>query len=345
MSSSIDLDSLMVEVSPDDPVGEDLEYDADFTSVFREARGRDEQSMGDASIAADPANWKLVSDQTQKLFHRSKDLRLAVLLLRAQINIHGLSGLHLGLQVIVRLLNQYWSSLHPQLDPEDDNDPTLRINTVLALCDRDYFLNALSEIPLVSVKGIGAFSLKDIQLAKSDSDDQDVANISLITAAFLEADIEQLQKASSCITLASESVLQIDKIFIEHLGTSQSPDFQPLVDAIERCRRGLIEFTDQREDLASTQPSDVVEGTEDTSVAAQPPPVTAIAGEIRSREDAAKMMDKISEFYQKNEPSSPVPIFMQRAKRISMLSFMEIVADLAPDGLAQIQHFGGETKE
>ncbi len=344
MSSSLDLESLLAEVSPESPVGEDLEYDIEFTNVFREAQGRAEQSMGDASIAADPANWKSVSDQAQKLLLRSKDLRLAVLFLRAQVHVNGLLGLRAGLQVIAGLMQRYWQNLHPQLDPDDDDDPTLRINTVITLCDRDLFLNSLLSTSLVAVKGIGEFSFKDIQNAKSNTSEQDEgANISLISAAFMEADIEQLQESQGCLAAAIASALEIDQIFTEHLGASQSPDLSTFHEALDRCLRGLAEFTEQRSEFQGGAEQMNGEDTEriDAPTAGKTSGGSA-NGQINCREDAVKMMDKISEFYLKNEPSSPVPIFMQRAKRLSTLSFMEIVADMAPEGLAQVKHLGGE---
>ena len=349
MSINIDVESVLAEVSLDNPVGEDLEYDIEFTNVFRDAQGRAEQSMGDASIAADPANWKSVSDQSHNLLLKSKDLRLAVLLLRAQLNINGLSGLRVGLNIINGLMQNYWETVHPQLDPDDDNDPTLRVNTVITLCDRDLFLNSLFDTPLVSVKGIGEFSYKDIQNAKSAAPDQsDDASLSLITAAFMEADIVQIQASHEHLSASIESALQIDQVFTEHLGASQSPDLQPFHEALERCQRSLSEFSEQRSDVQESGAQTNVENAEGAEGIGTPTTANlsgvGVNAQINSREDAAKMMDKISEFYQKNEPSSPIPIFMERAKRLSKLSFMEIVADMAPDGLAQVKHLGGEEK-
>jgi type VI secretion system protein ImpA len=53
------------------------------------------------------------------------------------------------------------------------------------------------------------------------------------------------------------------------------------------------------------------------------------------------MMDKISSFFERSEPSSPVPLLMQRAKRLVSMSFMDILADIAPDGVKQAKNIGG----
>jgi type VI secretion system protein ImpA len=76
-------------------------------------------------------------------------------------------------------------------------------------------------------------------------------------------------------------------------------------------------------------------------VAGAPGGPKPIAGEVTSREDAIRMLDKITDYFNRNEPSSPVPILLRRAKRLVSKSFMEIVKDLAPDGLSQVERIRG----
>ena len=67
-----------------------------------------------------------------------------------------------------------------------------------------------------------------------------------------------------------------------------------------------------------------------------------IAGEIQSREDVVRMLDKICDFYRKEEPSSPVPYIIERAKRWVKMNFMELMGDLAPDSVKDIERITGE---
>jgi len=68
-------------------------------------------------------------------------------------------------------------------------------------------------------------------------------------------------------------------------------------------------------------------------------------GEIRSREDVVRVLDRLSEYFRKNEPSSPVPLLLQRAKRLVSKDFMEILRDLTPDGVSQAEKLGGVDNE
>ncbi len=53
-------------------------------------------------------------------------------------------------------------------------------------------------------------------------------------------------------------------------------------------------------------------------------------GAIRSRQDAIRALDAVAEFFRRNEPSSPIPLFVDRAKRLVSKDFLEVLADIAP---------------
>jgi type VI secretion system protein ImpA len=91
---------------------------------------------------------------------------------------------------------------------------------------------------------------------------------------------------------------------------------------------------------AATQATVPVPGT---SVPATPKTSSA-TGEIRSREDVLKMLRKICEYYVQAEPSSPVPLVLKRAARLAEMDFMQIVKDMSPEAVAQIQKITGEAE-
>jgi type VI secretion system protein ImpA len=57
------------------------------------------------------------------------------------------------------------------------------------------------------------------------------------------------------------------------------------------------------------------------------------------------MLDKICAYYSRYEPSSPVPLLLQRAKRLVSKDFMEILQDLTPDSVSQAQKICGTVEE
>ena len=68
-------------------------------------------------------------------------------------------------------------------------------------------------------------------------------------------------------------------------------------------------------------------------------------GAIKSRQDALRALDSISLFFRQTEPSSPIPLFLERAKRLIGKDFLEILADVAPDGVATARSAGGLTAD
>ena len=65
------------------------------------------------------------------------------------------------------------------------------------------------------------------------------------------------------------------------------------------------------------------------------------SGDIRSREDALRQLDRVIDFLHRTEPGNPAPLLIERAKRLVGVSFMDIMADLAPDAVSTIQNITG----
>ena len=69
----------------------------------------------------------------------------------------------------------------------------------------------------------------------------------------------------------------------------------------------------------------------------------AAVGAIASRADVVRTLERACEWIERHEPSNPAPLLIRRAQRLMSKNFMEIMRDLAPDGLDQIQRLAGVT--
>lgn len=337
----MDLDKLLQEISPDSPSGNNLEYDADFVELERLAQGKQEQVIGDKTVSGEPPDWGVVEKNALQLFTKTKDLRIAILLCRALVNLKGLSGAAQGLSLIERLLRQFWSSFHPVLEA---NDVTMRVNILASLADWSAYIRFIYLAPLVSVKGIGSFCMRDILLARGDSSvspsaDEQVQDLGVISAAFMDCDLDNLKELDSVVRQAQISVTGIDGFLIETIGATKSLDFGSLAKALQDISEVVVE------NLAHRGESGVEHHSRESLGQGESGFMTGnFTDELASRSDAILMMEKISDYFRENEPSSPVPLLMQRAKRLSNLGFMEILKDIAPDGLKQAQSVGGVNK-
>src|ERR1700735_2330922 len=133
--AQIDVTALLEPLGESAPSGDNLEYDATFQELETAARGKTYPEIGNGMIPAEPPDWNTVFELAVGLAERTHDLRIGMMLLRGALVADGLTGLDKGLALITGYVPQFWPSLHPVLDPDDDNDPTVRMNVVAELCD------------------------------------------------------------------------------------------------------------------------------------------------------------------------------------------------------------------
>jgi type VI secretion system protein ImpA len=344
--TAIDLDGLLRPVTEDAPAGPDLEYDPAYLEAFRTSLGAPERRMGDTVVAAEEPDWRQVQALAGDLLTRSKDLRVAVLLTRALSHLQGLEGLAAGLALIRDMLARYWDQLHPHLDPEDGNDPTARVNSLLDLCDREHLLDCLRTAPLVRSPVFGPLAYRDIEVSEgkiSPSPGGKALDAATVNAIFQDCDVDALKASASAAASARDQVRAILDTLAAQIRTDQLPNLDPLAEVLAAIGKTLQshlalrlpETTDSLESETSESQPDAGTGV------AMAPGTRTTAGQIGSRDDVVRAIDRICDYYSRYEPSSPVPLLLQRARRLATGSFVDIVRDLAPGALAEIEKVCG----
>src|SRR5262245_7719551 len=162
----IDIEALLAPVSADAPCGKDLEYEASFMTLQEDARGKPEQVIGDKVKPAQEPAWAKLRDSSQELFKETKDLRVAGVLHMALLKTAGVPGIEGGLALMRALLERYWdANLYPLLDADDDNDPTFRVNSLMAALVSDEAMQCVRVAPLVESRQFGKHSLRGYRIA------------------------------------------------------------------------------------------------------------------------------------------------------------------------------------
>ena len=352
--SAIDVEALLSEISSEAPCGENLEYDLAFGEMERASQGKAEQQFGDTVIAAVEPDWRELKRLALELSKRTKDLRVLVKLAHAVLNTDGLAVFCDCLAVLRGCIDRYWDSVHPQLDPDDDNDPTLRVNTLASLGDADTTLRMLRKVPLVSSLRVGRFSLVDIEAARGEvepPEDSEPPSLSMIEAAFTDCELEPLQSLAATVRRGIEDVRELETALTAQVGVANAASFAPLVDELRKIERILSDQLSRRgvgEDGVGhrAEEGDVAEvGGAGSNGSTAGPAARRLAGEVTSREDVILALDKICAYYERYEPSSPLPLLLHRAKRLATKSFLEIIRDLTPDGFGQAKAIGGISED
>jgi type VI secretion system protein ImpA len=228
-------------------------------------------------------------------------------------------------------LETYWTSVYPLVD----EDAVLRTNALSAFADRAAVIDGLRRATLVSGP-LGRFSLRDLDGPQSSTDDGQEASAtqdSGVRAAFAAMPIDDLRALHASALEGAATLRTIDETMRTQAGVESSPAFDPLVAQIEALASALkARLADHPAAVAGV---DVGAQGEVGSGGA------GAVGSVRSRQDAIRALDAVAEFFRRSEPSSPVPLLVDRAKRLVSKDFLEVLADLAPGGLPEAKSAGG----
>lgn len=348
------LAKLLEPMSAEAPCGENLEYDLQFMELMRVAEGTPEQVMGDSVIPGEEPNWREVRAGALALFEKTRDMRLALVLMLALLKQDGLPGLRDGLGLMRGLLEKFWDQgLYPQLDPDDNNDPTFRLNVLSSLSappgtfgDPWKFQARLREAPLADSRQIGRFGLRDIAIASGTEEAGSLpegktpADMNLISAAFSEMPPEAVTLLRESAEKSIEHIRAIDTLVNEKCGSGRGPDLagfrQLLSEAVKQLKRAGGGGDAAAEDDAGDAAPGGASGRGGRGRGA------ALSGEVNSPGDSIAAMEKIIRYYEDQEPSSPVPLIVRCAQRLVGKKFMEIQKILTPDAVAVLERISTE---
>lgn len=330
---------LLAAISATSPCGEDLEYDAEFLHLERAAQGQPERSMGDSILPAEPPDWRSVQQQSLDLLARSKDLRITHFLLQSTLALEGLPGLATSLDLINGLLRDYWAELHPRLDADDDNDPTVRINALAGLA-ADSTIGLLREAILTRSRTFGPVS---VRAALNAAGLQHFSGESLgsdhLAGALQDSDPEHLEAIRHALSSARSAAESIEKQVSEQVGSASGVDLSALKQPLRLALQVLGQHAPQTSESPADEPAEAPANEAGNAPVA--PAATRISGEINSREDVLRSLDRLLAYYSRHEPSSPLPVLLNRAKNLVNADFAAIVRNLIPDGMSQFENLRG----
>jgi type VI secretion system protein ImpA len=325
----LDVAAALAPVDGAEPTGPDLGYDPAFVALERAAQGKPEHQIGSTVIPAEEPDWKAVQRQALELGAKTRDLRVAVYLTKALTRTSGWTGLADGVTLLRGLIERYWEDgLHPRLDPDDKNDPTRRINTLSELAD-PAFLSALRAIPLVVSKQLGPITLRHVEIANGDvpspPDGGDIT-MGAIEGSLSEIGPDGLKALDATLAACREGFVAIEAETEVKVPSDMAPNLEKAIALVRKAGSVVKAAIGEAAPAAEGAAAETTGGRR----------AAALSGEITSRDDVIRALDKICAYYHKFEPSSPIPMFMERSKRLVMMSFVDIVKELVPEAVAQV---------
>jgi type VI secretion system protein ImpA len=340
----LDVTAMLAPFDGGSPCGGDIEYDPAFIELETLARGKAESQVGDSIIASEEPDYVEMARIAEEILGRSKDLRVAVYLAQAALRLDGPVPFAEVLAYIRGCLETYWDDVHPGLDPDDDNDPTMRVNAVLGLSKTKQtegeVYRALRLAPLTDSRSFGQLSLRDIMVATGEiapASGETPKDQITVAAAFKETPPERCAAVRAAVAEARAQVKAIDAIFMDRIG-AQGPDLDGLDELLQRVQQALDGYAGDESgaNVAASAAGGVPGPAQTRQVQGG-----GAAGAINGTGDVVRVLERIVDYYERNEPSSPIPLLMKRAKRLVNADFTTIIKDMAKGGLNQVQTIAG----
>lgn len=332
---------LAAPLADDAPSGPDLSYDPDFMALEVAGAGKPERQYGDTVYPAEPPDWENVYALARGLAERTRDLRVATWLTRAATRLHGLRGAASGFALVRGLVEGQWSTVHPAPEPEDGDDPVFRLSAVGPLFAGPAFVADLRAAALTPARG--SMRVREVELglglAEPFGDETAPSREGLLQG--VSALVGEYPDLPDLARRLDEAARGLASALDARAGGSDAPDARPLL----ALTRALVTSTGtgEADDAQATPAAGAGSDTADAPAPARSGGASGGAGEIRSRADALRELERVCAWLERNEPSNPAPLLIRRAQRLINMNFLDIMRDLAPEAYDQVARLSGIT--
>src|SRR3712207_6515693 len=124
----IDIEALLQPISPEKPAGESLQYSGLYDEIREARRADDMLAQGQWQHEPKLADYrKVIGLAIPALTSETKDLQISVWLSEALTREHGFVGLRDSLTLLRRLQEDFWETLHPEIDEGDMRSEERRV--------------------------------------------------------------------------------------------------------------------------------------------------------------------------------------------------------------------------
>ena len=339
------------------PSGDDPEYDPVFLELDAALRPAS-PGMVDADAEDEARDWAGLRGRVLELAEGTRDLRLAVRLGRASLMDRlsgdaGLPGFRAALQLAAELTDNLWEHVHPHLDVDDDMDATMRLNAFGDLGDPKLVAELLDV--RVASAGRAGVTLRDLEIVTGKREpgaDDDASEIAgRVGGVFAAHSDDGFSTVLDDARASADALERIRTSWTSHMEAlagerdEQGLRFDmlpaPQMEALERRLSDIVRL------VAERLPEDVAEAdAEDEGAAADGPSAGRGApGVIATRADAERQILTVIAWFRKNEPSSPVPALLERARSMISKSFLEIIDELGEGGISEARRALGGSVE
>ena len=365
----MDIDPFLAPLDPAAPSGSDLRNDARFhaleTRLQPAARAARQRLIDQGGTGAVELDWDEILDETRVLAANGRDLRLLVIVARVLVNQSGLDGLARGLRLLAETVTQYWDSVHPALRPAASKREAAlrRTNALYQIENNDGgVLGDLEFATLMAPRPIGPITAGDLAAAAlnrqgflsegpSGLGEKEMAEllarhearVNKVTAACRATATERPEEMAAlkeALAAARAALAALEAALDPHLTEN---DTAVRFDKLGRFLARIGQTLDTLAAPATAAPASPAAQEAPAMSTASPaaPAAAAIPGQINSRRDVERVLDLVIDFYERTEPSSPIPHLARRMRKMVPMNFMQLMEEIVPSGLKEFRGIAG----
>ncbi|WP_447908034.1 type VI secretion system protein TssA [Serratia fonticola] len=312
-----------------------VEFDPMYIEIEAMLAQHDE-SADPLSMPNEPPkiNWRLVAEQSGKLLEQCYDLRVALWLIRANIQREGISALFCGLVDLDNRIAKTPDSLYPMSEI-----PPLNSGHAAALGWLSTS-QCLAELKSARLAAELPFTIQELLETESIVNESGRSSLATAYPQLLNVNICLQQNGLPDLLEQFNFIAKYLKK-VEDYANQYSEGYQLDCEQLHAFLIKCIAFISKNNNHSfndTISPSGEV-----TSLALTPRAKMQVDDmHLCSRQEIIIMLDRILEYFQHYEPSHPAPIFLRRTKQMIGMDFISIVEDLLPESLVTLQQFTGK---
>lgn len=324
-------------ISKEKPCGGDLEYDPEFVVLLAKAAAKPDAQYGEFVATPEAVNWSDLERDCRRLLLRTRDIRVLVLLLRCRVQLDHANGLREGLAVLAQLLAKWPDAIHPQLVVDGEADPALRANALATLADPQGLMQDIRELAIIS-NGALRLQVRDVERSLGVPRPADAPAPESVRQQL--QDLRQQQcPALAALDQAATFAASIDAWGRHHL-PDDHPDLGPLLKLLgfvaEMTPAAVALTTDEpsRTQPSSPQPTNVMDPNSShmsIDVPREAHPDCASPDTHIDRDAVRAAIHSARLWFEHHEPSSPVPLLLKQAERLTGKRFDEVFQAIPVD--------------
>lgn len=349
----IDVEALLAPISEEAPAGADPRSDSSPNSLYYRVKDARNAARAAERAAVEiggptPDEWyDVIEAATDVLANHAKDIEIAAWMVEGLVRRDGFAGLRDGLAVISGIVETFWDQSFPVIDEEDGIEG--KVTAVAGLSGSGAVGTLIQPIRLTPLTSGSQWNFSlwsyeqatDLEKVTDPSRRQERIDGGAVTMEQFQQSVSETsasffhdvaQTVDECI----ETLARMSAAFDAAAGVD-APSTSGLRDMLQEVRSSLRHFAADKLAAADALAQDAAE--EAAAVTAEAggeggDAATTVVRKINgyaSREEALAELTRISGYFRKTEPHSPISYTLDDAVRRARMTLPELLGELAED--------------